>query len=70
MQLEGVTRRLERPLMMRMMADSDAKQIRQDLSRIVAVAGRIQIVPAHDLRAYEGIPLLASQAAKRPEQAR
>jgi N-acyl homoserine lactone hydrolase len=69
-QLEGVTRRLERPLLMRMMADSDAKQIRQDLSRIVAVAGRIQIVPAHDLRAYEGIPLLASQAAERPEQAR
>lgn len=59
-QLDGITRRLERPLLLRMLADSDAKQVRADLARIIALADRMQIVPAHDTRAYEGIPLLAT----------
>jgi len=57
-QLDGITRRLERPLMLRMLADSDAKQIREDLARIIALTDRIHIVPAHDTRSYDGIPLL------------
>jgi N-acyl homoserine lactone hydrolase len=57
-QLDGVTRRLERPLMLRMLADSDARQIRTDLARVIALSDRMQIVPAHDTRAYGGIPLL------------
>lgn len=57
-QLDGITERRQRPLMMRMLADSDARQVRRDLERILALEGRIQIVPAHDARAYAGIPLL------------
>jgi glyoxylase-like metal-dependent hydrolase (beta-lactamase superfamily II) len=57
-QLDGITRRLERPLMMRMLADSDARQIRRDMERIIALQGRVQVVPAHDARGYAGIPLL------------
>ena len=57
-QLDGITRRLERPLLLRMLADSNPKQVRVDLARVIALADQIQIVPAHDARAYEGIPLL------------
>jgi len=59
-QLDGVTGRLERPLLMRMLADSSAKQVREDLSRIIAVASRVQVVPAHDARGYAGIPQLVA----------
>ena len=62
-QLDGVTERLERPLIMRMLADSDAKQVRRDLARVIALAAVIRMIPAHDLRAYEGIPLLGSSDA-------
>ena len=57
-QLDGITRRLERPLLLRMLADSNPKQVRVDLARVIALADQIQLVPAHDMRAYEGIPLL------------
>lgn len=57
-QMEGITRRVERPLMMRMLADSDTKQVRRDLERVFALVGRMQIVPAHDGGAYAGIPEL------------
>ena len=57
-QLDGITGRLEKPLMMRMLADSDTKQVRRDMERIMALQDRIQIVPAHDERGYAGIPLL------------
>jgi glyoxylase-like metal-dependent hydrolase (beta-lactamase superfamily II) len=69
-QLDGITRRLQRPLLMRLLADSDAKQIRRDLQRIFAVESRMQIVPAHDTRAYVGIPTLVpastEQAPEKP----
>ena len=61
-QLDGITERLERPLMMRMLADSDARQVRRDLARVISLAGLMHIVPAHDLRAYEGIPVFGSTA--------
>jgi N-acyl homoserine lactone hydrolase len=57
-QLDGVEKRAERPLMMRALADNDAAETREDLLRIVALAGRMQIVPAHDARAHADIPRL------------
>ena len=55
-QLDGIEKRAERPLMLRVVADSDASEVRKNLSRIGALAGRMQIVPAHDGRAYADIP--------------
>ena len=57
-QLDGITRRVDRPLLMRRLADSDPGQVRQDLLRVIALAGLMQIVPAHDRDAYDGIPRL------------
>jgi N-acyl homoserine lactone hydrolase len=57
-QLEGVRRRAERPLLMRKLADVDPGQVRQGLLRVIALAGEMQIVPAHDRDAHDGIPLL------------
>ncbi|MGP3534421.1 MBL fold metallo-hydrolase [Microbacterium sp. RD1] len=57
-QLDGITDRLEKPLMMRMLADSDAKQVRQDMERVMALQDHLHVVPAHDMRGYQGIPLL------------
>lgn len=62
-QLDGVEKRAERPLFMRLAADNDAAAVRQNLLRIIALAGRMQIVPAHDVRAHSGIPLLPSAFA-------
>jgi N-acyl homoserine lactone hydrolase len=57
-QLDGILRRVERPLLMRKLADSDPEQVRQGLLRVIALAGVMQVVPAHDRNAYEGIPRL------------
>lgn len=61
-QLEGVRRPAERPLLMRKLADVDPGQVREDLLRVASLAGLMQVVPAHDLTAYEGIPRLAAGA--------
>jgi glyoxylase-like metal-dependent hydrolase (beta-lactamase superfamily II) len=61
-QLEGVCRPAERPLLMRMLADVDPGQVREDLLRVASFAGLMQVVPAHDLTAYDGIPGLAARA--------
>jgi N-acyl homoserine lactone hydrolase len=61
-QLEGVRRPAERPLLMRKLADADPGQVREDLLRVASLAGLMQVVPAHDLTAYEGIPPLAARA--------
>jgi glyoxylase-like metal-dependent hydrolase (beta-lactamase superfamily II) len=63
-QLDGVTRGVDRPWLLRTMADSDAAQIRRDLARIVGLADRVQVVPAHDARGYDGIPPLVPQAPR------
>ena len=63
-QLDGVTERREKPLLMRMLADSNARRVRDDLRRVIAIADRVQVVPAHDERGYSGIPLLPTSAAK------
>jgi glyoxylase-like metal-dependent hydrolase (beta-lactamase superfamily II) len=57
-QLDGIERRAERPWMMRALADKDPNQVREDLLRIISLAGRVQMVPAHDVRAYADIPRL------------
>jgi N-acyl homoserine lactone hydrolase len=59
-QLDGITGRLEKPLMMRLLADSDTAQVRQDMGRIISLQDRVQVVPAHDVRGYAGIPLFAA----------
>lgn len=58
-QLDGIRNRVERPWLLRTLADSDAAQVRQGLQHAIALDGRMQIVPAHDMHAYDGIPLLA-----------
>jgi glyoxylase-like metal-dependent hydrolase (beta-lactamase superfamily II) len=62
-QLEGVRLPSERPLLMRKLADVAPGQVREDLLRVASLAGAMQVVPAHDLTAYEGIPRLAAQAS-------
>jgi len=57
-QLDGIRRRVERPLLLRMLADGDPEQVRQGLSRVIALADLMQVVPAHDRDAYNGIPHL------------
>jgi N-acyl homoserine lactone hydrolase len=73
-QLDGIRQRVERPWLLRKLADSDPEQVRQGLLRVIALTDLVQIVPAHDRNAYDGIPHLAarltaapaSEAAKQP----
>jgi glyoxylase-like metal-dependent hydrolase (beta-lactamase superfamily II) len=62
-QIDGIRRRVERPWLLSKLADSDPEQLRQGLSRIIAMEKLLQIVPAHDLGSYRGIPLLSARAA-------
>jgi glyoxylase-like metal-dependent hydrolase (beta-lactamase superfamily II) len=57
-QLDGIEKRAERPWMLRMVADTDAKEVREDLARIIALKSVMTIVPAHEQRAYADIPRL------------
>jgi N-acyl homoserine lactone hydrolase len=65
-QLEGVRKPAQRPLLMRKLADVDAGQVRQDLLRVASLAGLMHVVPAHDVGAYDGIPLLPARSATSP----
>ncbi len=65
-QLDAVTLRVDRPFLMRTLADTDAEQVRRDLARVLAIAERMQIVPAHDARGYTGIPQLTPQSLTEP----
>ncbi len=65
-QLDGIQRRVERPWLMRRLADSDPEAVRQGLQRVSAVTGRMRIVPSHDGRAYDGIPHLPARMAPAP----
>ncbi len=65
-QLDGIRRRVDRPLLMRKLADSDPEQVRQGLLRIIALADLVQIVPSHDRDAYDGIPHLPTRMALIP----
>jgi glyoxylase-like metal-dependent hydrolase (beta-lactamase superfamily II) len=70
-QLDGIRRRAERPWLLRKLADSDPGQVRRGLLRVIALAGLLQIVPAHDRDAYDGIPHLPARLtpAAAPEAA-
>ena len=70
-QLDGIRRRAERPWLLRKLADSDPGQVRQGLLRVIALADLMQIVPAHDRGAYDGIPHLPARLtpAAAPETA-
>jgi glyoxylase-like metal-dependent hydrolase (beta-lactamase superfamily II) len=57
-QLDGVERNVDRPLLMRLLADSDPARVRTDLAAVHALTARWHIVPAHDPRAFADIPLL------------
>lgn len=65
-QLDGISQRAERPMLMRRLADSDPEQVRQGLLKVIALAGLMQIVPAHDVGAYDGIPVLPARLAPAP----
>ncbi len=65
-QLEGVRQLAERPLLMRKLADTDPGQVRQGLLRVASLAGLMQVVPAHDVSAYDGIPVLPARPAASP----
>ncbi|MFG1937081.1 hypothetical protein [Micromonospora tulbaghiae] len=45
-----------------MLADVDATRVREGRGRIVALAGRMHVVPAHDVRAHDPIPLWIGSA--------
>lgn len=57
-QLDGIRRCVERPWLLRKLADTDPEQVRQCLLRVIALADLMQVVPAHDRDAYDGIPEL------------
>jgi N-acyl homoserine lactone hydrolase len=63
-QLEGIRKPAQRPLLMRKLADVDPGEVREDLLRVASLAGLMQVVPAHDVRAYDGIPRLSSRLAR------
>jgi glyoxylase-like metal-dependent hydrolase (beta-lactamase superfamily II) len=60
-QLEGITKPAERPLLMRKLADVDPGRVREDLLQVASLAGLMQVVPAHDVNAYAGIPPLPAR---------
>ncbi len=57
-QLDGIRRRVERPWLLRKLADSDTELVRQGLLRAIAVSDLMTVIPAHDRDAYNDIPLL------------
>ena len=60
-QLEGITEREQRPWITRRRADTDAEANSENLLRMVALKERLPeliIVPAHDMRAFTGLPRL------------
>ncbi len=65
-QLDGIRRRVERPLLLRRLADSDPGQVRRGLLRVIALDSLMQVVPAHDRGAYDGIPRLPARLGPAP----
>lgn len=57
-QLEGIRRRAERPFLMQKAADVNPGQVRENLLRVISIADLMQIVPSHDVAAFDGIPHL------------
>ncbi|GGF41214.1 MBL fold metallo-hydrolase [Subtercola lobariae] len=57
-QYDGIKRRAERPWLLRTLADSDAGQVREGIVLAAALVDVMRVVPAHDVGAYDGIPVL------------
>jgi N-acyl homoserine lactone hydrolase len=60
-QREGILEREERPWLQRILADADARGVRDNLLRMSAIALRfpdLTIVPAHDARGFADMPTL------------
>jgi glyoxylase-like metal-dependent hydrolase (beta-lactamase superfamily II) len=55
-QLDGIRQRVERPPLMRKLADVDPGQVRENLLCVISIADLMQVVPAHDVAASDGIP--------------
>lgn len=62
-QLDGIRRRVERPWLLRKLADTDAEQVRRGLLQAIALSAVMQVIPAHDREAYDGIPRLPTHLA-------
>jgi N-acyl homoserine lactone hydrolase len=60
-QMDGITRGAERPWLLRRVADVDAGTVRLGLRRSIALSRAVQIVPAHDVAAFDSIPPLPSR---------
>jgi glyoxylase-like metal-dependent hydrolase (beta-lactamase superfamily II) len=68
-QMEGYTEREERPWITRREADLNAEGTRENLLRIIALKERLpelDIVPAHEMRAFAEMPRLSSMSAQMP----
>ena len=52
---------MERPWLLRKLADSDAAQVRQGFLDMIALTDVMTVIPAHDRDAYDGIPLLPAR---------
>jgi glyoxylase-like metal-dependent hydrolase (beta-lactamase superfamily II) len=60
-QREGITLREERPWLQRSFADVDPDSVRACISRVAAIAARfpdLTLVPAHDSRGFDEMPVL------------
>lgn len=57
-QLDGIERGVERPWLMRRVADVDAALVRTGLERSRALRDVVHVVPSHDVAAYATIPVL------------
>ena len=57
-QYDGIENRVERPWLLRTLADSDAQQVREGILLAAALTSVMQVVPSHDVGAYRGIPVL------------
>jgi glyoxylase-like metal-dependent hydrolase (beta-lactamase superfamily II) len=65
-QLDGIERGVQRPWLLRRMADSDATLVRTGLERSIALRDAVRIVPSHDTAAYNSIPVLAATYEGKP----
>jgi glyoxylase-like metal-dependent hydrolase (beta-lactamase superfamily II) len=66
-QREGLTRRVERPALIKLLADTDAEGTRQNLLKMVSVMQRLPemiVVPSHDQRAFAEMARLPNVTAK------
>lgn len=60
-QIDGITKRVDRPWLLRKLADRDPELVREGLLNVIALVDLMQIVPAHDLDSYDGIPHLPAR---------